>query len=68
VARFGASGTQIRILYGGSVNPANAHQFLSVPEVGGALIGGASLKAKDFNSIIRTLPVAADRIEHSAVA
>jgi triosephosphate isomerase len=68
VARFGAPGKEIRILYGGSVNSANADEFLSVPEVGGALIGGASLKAKDFNAIIRALPVHAARIEHSAVA
>jgi triosephosphate isomerase len=68
VARFGAPGEGIRILYGGSVNPANAHKFLSVPEVGGALIGGASLKAKDFIAIIRALPVPAARVEHSAVA
>jgi triosephosphate isomerase len=39
-----------------------------VPEVGGALIGGASLKAKDFIAIIRALPVPAARVEHSAVA
>jgi triosephosphate isomerase len=68
VSRFGAPGKDIRILYGGSVNPANAHKFLSVPEVGGALIGGASLKAKDFNAIIRALRVRAARVEHSAVA
>jgi triosephosphate isomerase len=42
VARFGSQGKDIRILYGGSVNPANAHEFLSVPEVGGALIGMSS--------------------------
>jgi triosephosphate isomerase (TIM) len=68
VARFGAPGKDIRILYGGSVNQANARKFLSVPEVGGALIGGASLQAKDFNAIIRALPVQAARVEHSAVA
>jgi len=68
VARFGAPGKEIRILYGGSVNPANAHEFFSVPEVGGALIGGASLKAKDFNAIIRALPSLATRAEHCAVA
>ena len=44
------------------------HDFLMVPEVGGALIGGASLKAKDFNAIIRTLPFQAIRAEHAAVA
>ncbi len=68
VVRFGAAGKQIRILYGGSVNPANAHDFLSVREVGGALIGGASLKAKDFNAIIRALPLPAAPIERAAVA
>ncbi len=68
VARFGAAGREIRILYGGSVNPANAHEFLSAPEVGGALVGGASLKAKDFNAIIRAVPVVPDRAQQSAVA
>ncbi len=68
VARFGPAGKDIRILYGGSVNPGNAHAFLSVREVGGALIGGASLKAKDFNAIIRALPVPAARIAQTAVA
>jgi triosephosphate isomerase len=46
----------VRILYGGSVNPANAHAVLAVPEVGGALVGGASLKATDFDAIIRAIP------------
>jgi triosephosphate isomerase len=68
VARFGTPGKEVRILYGGSVNPANAREFLSVPEVGGALIGGASLKAQDFTAIIRALPLHAPRIEHSAAA
>jgi triosephosphate isomerase len=68
VARFGAAGGEIRILYGGSVNPANAHEFLSAAEVGGALIGGASLKAKDFNAIIRAVPMVAELAPHSAVA
>ena len=39
------------ILYGGSVNSGNASQVLRVPEVGGALVGGASLKAVDFAAI-----------------
>jgi triosephosphate isomerase len=68
VARFGAPGREIRILYGGSVTPANACEFLSAAEVGGALIGGASLKAKDFNAIIRAVPIVAERAQHSAVA
>src|SRR5262249_38817164 len=45
VARLGESARQILILYGGSVNPGNAAEILSLPEVGGALVGGASLKA-----------------------
>ncbi|MEM7693623.1 MAG: triose-phosphate isomerase [Pseudomonadota bacterium] len=41
----------VPILYGGSVKPSNAAELLSVPEVGGALVGGASLKADDFLGI-----------------
>jgi triosephosphate isomerase (TIM) len=43
---------QIRIQYGGSVKPENAKEILSLPNVDGALVGGASLKAADFISII----------------
>lgn len=50
--RFGAEGEGMRILYGGSVKPANARELLSVAEVGGALVGGASLKAADLMAII----------------
>ena len=46
------TGAAIPILYGGSVNPANAAAMLSVAEVGGALVGGASLKAHDFLAIV----------------
>ena len=50
-----AIGTHIpagtRILYGGSVNPKNAAEILALPEVDGALVGGASLKAEDFWAI-----------------
>jgi triosephosphate isomerase len=42
-----------RILYGGSVNPKNAAEILALPEVDGALVGGASLKAEDFWAIAR---------------
>jgi len=42
-----------RILYGGSVNAANAAEFLSQPEIDGALVGGASLKASEFVSIVK---------------
>jgi triosephosphate isomerase len=43
---------QMLILYGGSVKPDNANEILNLPEVNGALVGGASLKASDFLSII----------------
>jgi triosephosphate isomerase len=49
--QFGAAGRRIRILYGGSVRPANAASLLAVPHVGGALVGGASLQANDFLAI-----------------
>jgi triosephosphate isomerase len=51
--RFGDAGRKAPILYGGSVKPANASELLRINEVGGALVGGASLKAKDFEAIIR---------------
>ncbi len=54
-ARFGASGAKAPILYGGSVKPENAAEILKVSEVGGALVGGASLKAADFLRIIRAI-------------
>ena len=44
---------KIRILYGGSVKPSNAVELMAVPEVNGALVGGASLKAADFIGIIK---------------
>jgi triosephosphate isomerase len=53
LAHCGAAGGLIRILYGGSVRPANAAALLAVPHVGGALVGGASLKAEDFLAIAR---------------
>jgi triosephosphate isomerase len=56
VGRWGAQAAQVRILYGGSVNPANAREVLAIPEVGGALIGGASLKATDFEAILGAVP------------
>ena len=42
----------MRILYGGSMKPANAAELLAQPDVDGGLIGGASLKAEEFNAII----------------
>ena len=50
------AGAAVRILYGGSVKPDNARDLLSVPDVGGALVGGASLKAEDFWAIGRACP------------
>jgi triosephosphate isomerase (TIM) len=44
--------SRMRILYGGSVKPANAGELLFVPDVNGALVGGASLKAEDFYAIL----------------
>jgi triosephosphate isomerase len=49
--RFGAEGNATRILYGGSMKPANAAEILGISNVGGGLIGGASLKASDFSAI-----------------
>ena len=42
-----------RILYGGSVNAANIAEFIGQPEIDGALVGGASLKAAEFISIVK---------------
>ncbi|HEY4030767.1 MAG TPA: triose-phosphate isomerase [Caulobacteraceae bacterium] len=53
VDALGEAGAGAPILYGGSVKPANAAEILKVREVGGALVGGASLKADDFLAIIR---------------
>lgn len=54
--RFGAAtGQKIRLLYGGSVKPANAADIFNVPEVNGALVGGASLNPGDFSPIIKAL-------------
>jgi len=43
----------IRIQYGGSVKPGNVAEFMAQPEIDGALVGGASLKATDFAAIVR---------------
>jgi triosephosphate isomerase len=49
-------GVATRILYGGSVKPGNAAELLALPEVGGALVGGASLIAADFLAIAKAAP------------
>lgn len=53
VELIGEDGKQVRILYGGSVKPGNAQAFAATPEINGALVGGASLKAVDFIGIIK---------------
>jgi triosephosphate isomerase len=50
------AGAAMLILYGGSVNPGNAVELLSQPDVDGALVGGASLVADDFLTIINAAP------------
>lgn len=52
VKRFGDAGSRIRILYGGSMKPANARDILMLDNVDGGLVGGASLLANDFYAII----------------
>ena len=56
--RFGAEGTGMRVLYGGSVKPSNAAEIFATSNVDGALVGGASLKASDFTAIIAALDAA----------
>ena len=53
VESLGEAGRTAPILYGGSVKPSNAAEILQAREVGGALVGGASLKAADFLAIVR---------------
>jgi triosephosphate isomerase len=49
---MGEMGQHVHLLYGGSVKPDNAKTILALPNVNGALVGGASLKAHDFLAII----------------
>ena len=51
--RFGAAAASVRVLYGGSVTPENAASLLAMPDVDGALVGGASLSAHTFVPIVR---------------
>ena len=50
-ARYGDAGQGVRILYGGSVKPANAKELIGIDNVDGALVGGSSLKADEFLAI-----------------
>ena len=56
-ARFGADGSAVRILYGGSMNGDNAAGLLAIPNVDGGLIGGASLGAEKFLPIVAAAAV-----------
>ncbi len=57
-ARFGDQAAGMRLLYGGSVKPSNAAEIFGLPNVDGALVGGASLKAADFGAIVAALSAA----------
>ena len=56
VLRYGDAGQAVRILYGGSVNPGNAATLLAIPDVDGALVGGASLTAAGLLAIANAAP------------
>ncbi|MFA7428610.1 MAG: triose-phosphate isomerase [Rhodospirillaceae bacterium] len=55
-AQMGGGGSALRILYGGSVKPSNAMEFLGLRDVDGALVGGASLQVDDFWAIAESCP------------
>ncbi|MES2433840.1 MAG: triose-phosphate isomerase [Pseudomonadota bacterium] len=57
-AHIGTEAAKTRLLYGGSVKPSNAAEIFAVPDVDGALVGGASLKAVDFGAIVSALAAA----------
>ena len=50
---FGSAADEVRIQYGGSMNPKNATELMAQPEIDGGLIGGASLKAEDFSQVVK---------------
>jgi triosephosphate isomerase len=53
--KIGKEAGSVRILYGGSVKPSNAQELLSIEHVNGALVGGASLVARDFLAIAQAI-------------
>ena len=57
-AIYGEAGAEVRILYGGSVKAENAAELLAADDVGGALVGGASLSAESFVAIIGAAAIA----------
>ena len=54
LAGLAGDAAAVRILYGGSMNPGNAADLLAIGNVNGGLVGGASLKADDFWSIVQS--------------
>ena len=52
---FGEVADEIRVLYGGSVKPVNVKEYLSCPDVDGALVGGASLKIESFEELLTNI-------------
>ena len=48
------AGQNVRVVYGGSVNAANVEQYVELPQCDGCLVGGASLKADEFSTMIRS--------------
>jgi triosephosphate isomerase len=58
LAAYGEAGAGVRILYGGSVKASNAAEIFGVPDVNGALVGGASLKTADFLPIVASAAAA----------
>ena len=58
--RFGDRGQGVRILYGGSVKGSNAGEIFAIPDVDGALVGGASLSAADFIPIVAAAAAAVE--------
>lgn len=54
--RDAEAAARVRILYGGSVKPGNAAELLALPDIDGALVGGASLEVEDFAAIVEAAP------------
>ena len=52
---FGKVAEEIRILYGGSVKPNNIAEYMSEPDIDGALVGGASLELASYPALIENL-------------
>ncbi|MEY4014734.1 MAG: triosephosphate isomerase [Pseudomonadota bacterium] len=66
-ARWPGLGNSLRVLYGGSVNADNAEVLLSQPDVDGALVGGASLKADQMSCILRAAATRVSALQQKGV-